>query len=242
MNRFLAATLLALLVPSAFAAGRELAPRPLIPTSGSFDSLSVASAGDLFLTVWRERHPRSEAIYGVLSGGDGRRLSPAASLLVESAQIRTIHLAGTGDSFAMFWTDDAKVVHLTNIDLDGGVIDTRATALPSAERLSVAWDGERFLAVLFRPTGYREGVVAALLDRDGTVVRGAIALGATPRRRRRTSPSPTTDSSSSRAAGAPSSPTSSPTTARSRSSSPATRRRTSSRHRSATTGCWSFRR
>lgn len=178
MNRFLAATLLALLVPSAFAAGRELAPRPLIPTSGSFDSLSVASAGDLFLSVWRERHPRSETIFGMLSDATGRRLSPAAFLLVESAQVRTIHLTGTGDSFAMFWTDDAKIVHLTNIDLDGGVIDTRATALPSAERLSVAWDGERFLAVLFRPTGYREGVVAALLDRDGTVVRGAIALGA----------------------------------------------------------------
>ncbi|MGZ5441019.1 MAG: hypothetical protein ACXW5U_14665 [Thermoanaerobaculia bacterium] len=178
MNRLLAATLLALFVPSAFAAGRELAPRPLIPKSGFFDSLSVASAGDRFLTVWRERHPRSEAIHGVLSDVDGRRLSPAAFLLVETAQVRTIHLAGTGDSFAMFWTDDAKVVHLTNIDLDGGVIDTRATALPSADRLSVAWDGERFLAVIFRPSGYRHRVVAALLDRDGTMIRGEIPLGA----------------------------------------------------------------
>ena len=161
-----------------FAAGRELASRPLIPQREFVWNLAVASAGGRFLTVWEQRLPHSSAIYGVLSDADGRRISPAAFLLLETTHTASIELVGTSDSFAMFWTDYyANTVRQAHIDLDGRVLDTRASELPSGIRVDVAWNGERFLAVVFRP-GFHNRAVAAFLERDGTLIRNDLILGA----------------------------------------------------------------
>lgn len=60
-----------LVTVNALAAGRELAPRPLIPARGFADNMSVASAGGKFLTVWQRSVGNDTAIVGALSDAGG---------------------------------------------------------------------------------------------------------------------------------------------------------------------------
>jgi hypothetical protein len=179
MRKVLTAVLFALfLAPPALAAGRELAPRPLIPKRDFIGNIAVASAGGRFLTAWVMRDGGADAIYGAISDANGQRLSPAAFLVAETdgySQV-SIDAVGTEDSFALFWTDGTQAARMTDVDLDGNVLRTRALALPSAERVIAAWDGERFLAAVFRRSQYTNRSLAAFVARDGTILRDDLLL------------------------------------------------------------------
>jgi hypothetical protein len=181
MRRIAAVLFILSLVPHALAAGRELAPRPLIPRSDFVLNLDVAWAGDRFLTVWEARDGIVRALYGALSDANGGRVSPAAFLIAETslAGDLTVDVVGTNDSFAVFWNDTERAVHMTDVALDGTVLGTRTLAVPSARRVVAAWDGDRFLVAVHRENLYRERSLAALLARDGTVIRGDIRLDPT---------------------------------------------------------------
>ncbi|HEX6100637.1 MAG TPA: hypothetical protein VF432_30250 [Thermoanaerobaculia bacterium] len=182
MRRALAAALCTLvLVPHTLAAGRELAPRPLIPRSDFVLNLDVAWAGGRFLTVWEARDGPDRALYGVLSDANGHRVSPAAFLIAETslAGELTLDVVGTNDSFAVFWNDDARAVHMTDVAPDGTILGTRTLALPSARHVVAEWSGDRFLVAVHRENQFRERSVAGLLARDGTVIRDDIRLDPT---------------------------------------------------------------
>ena len=168
-----------LLVPHARAAGRELAPRTPIPVADS-RNIDVATAGDRFLTAWTVT---SGAIYGAIADAHGVRTSPYAFLVAEPNNATDIEIAvvGTGDSFAVFWTDTPsplipRTVHMTDVSLDGQILVTRTLALPSAEKVRATWDGERFLVALYRENRFANRSVAAIVARDGAVLRGDILL------------------------------------------------------------------
>jgi hypothetical protein len=165
-----------LLAANAFAGAHELAPAPLLVQPIAPGQLSAAHAGGRFLTVWKAATGTWEQnVYGVLSDADGRRISPAAFLLGESSQ-KALQVVGTGDSFALFWTNRTGLLQLTDVGLDGQVLRTRSTGVAGGLDMSVAWDGERFLVATFRESYYANGGAATLLARNGTVLHETIPL------------------------------------------------------------------
>ena len=183
---------LLLIATSAFAAGRELAPRPLIPASESFENLGVASSAGRFLTVWQQDSANGLAIYGRIADEDGQTMTPFPFLIAETtrAGVSDLDVVGADHSFAVFYTDEAKAVHMANVTLDAFVVGTRMLDLPRAAHMSVAWDGERFLAAVFRHDFSGDRVFATFLERDGTITGSAMQTS-------RMSPPPPAASSSS---------------------------------------------
>ena len=170
---------LLLLAPVAFAAGRELAPRPLIPQSESFENLGVASAGGRFLTVWQQDAANGAAIYGRIADENGRSMTPLPFVIAETTRrpgVSDVDVAGAGDSFAVFYTDATKTVHMADVSLDGLVVGRRELDLPPTLHMNVAWDGERFLAAMIIDFFTLDRVRATFLERDGTVTGNVIPL------------------------------------------------------------------
>ena len=185
MRRFLTAVLFILsVVPQAFAEGRRIAPRPPVAQSDSVLVLDTAWAGDRFLTVWEAREGSHRALYGVLSDANGNRVSPTAFLVAETTRPgdMALDVVGTGDSFAVFWTDVADTigllhaVHMTDVALDGRILGSRLVPVPTAGHVSAAWDGQQFLVSVVRENHFSDRAVATLLARDGTLIRGDIFL------------------------------------------------------------------
>ncbi len=155
------AALLLLASLSAFAAGRELAPRPTGPTAYHTSGVQTAFAGDRFLTIWYEsRGELGAPIVGILHDASGRRVSAHSFAILPSAG--SARLVAADESFALFESDGSRMV-LTGVDLEGRVLRTTTLDLPEPYVPShAAWNGSRFLLV--------HGTTVSLLTRDGAVV------------------------------------------------------------------------
>jgi hypothetical protein len=132
--------------------------------------VSVAAADGRFLTIWTlwTAERGNTAIMGTLNDAAGRRISSRAFPIVESTGVQARSLAGTDDSFALFWSDGEGGQFLTNLDLEGRVTDTRKL---SHGMRGVTWNGSRFLAVSDNTHAI------ALLDRSGILVTQPAILG-----------------------------------------------------------------
>lgn len=161
---------LVLLASPALAAGRELAPRGGGPTSYNAEGALVAFAGDRFLTVWVESMDNiGTHLKGSFSDASGRKTTDLAFPIMPFAQ-RPVQLVSTGDAFALFSAGaSGEQTHLTEIDLDGRMIRTRALALPHLFDLRAAWNGTRFVVALRPFSGTALPSEAVLLDRDGNI-------------------------------------------------------------------------
>jgi hypothetical protein len=168
--------LLLLLSLPAMAAGRELAPRGGGQTSYHVTGPQVAFAGDRFLTVWSE--PMGDIgtyLMGVFSNRSGRRIEELAFPIMPMPG-RLVQLVSTGDAYALFWVGPTNQTHLTDIDVNGKVIRTRALALPPFVTMKAGWNGTHFLIALRHPSGITHFADALLLDRDGNITRRNLPL------------------------------------------------------------------
>ncbi|HEX6100636.1 MAG TPA: hypothetical protein VF432_30245 [Thermoanaerobaculia bacterium] len=160
-----------LLAASAFAAGRELAPRPLGPSPYAQQTPQVAYAGGKYLTVWLEPMEAAGWRYlGAFTDRQGNRLSPSAFVVVPNPGAGPAQLLGTGNSFALFFPVETGILML-DIDLAGHVTGTRTIEIEDFRYdPSVAWNGTHFVAIeheLDRPTSAQ----AVFFDRSGAIVR-----------------------------------------------------------------------
>ncbi|HVE70379.1 MAG TPA: hypothetical protein VNI54_03350 [Thermoanaerobaculia bacterium] len=155
----------------ALAAGREISPAPIEPTSAvALDRRLVAASGGRFLTVWQEAGLGPVTIRGALSDSEGRTISPRSFTILSGGPFIVRSLTGTGDAFVLVVNiGDQTVFH--ELDLNGRV--TRTRVLPSNIGIE-AWNGSRLLGV-----AYVDGIFSAvLLDRFGTPLVSAPLNGA----------------------------------------------------------------
>ncbi|MEA2464269.1 MAG: hypothetical protein QOJ98_2016, partial [Acidobacteriota bacterium] len=161
---------------SAGAAGRELAPRTIAPTPYAKAEAHTAFAGGRFLTVWREDMGYlGKQIMGAFSDANGRRISPRSFPLAlpELRDSWAMQLVAMGDSFALFRGGPELGAVMAEIDREGNVTAVRTVDLPHRTPARFAWNGEHLLALQLPSYSYAE---AALLDRDGKIVRAGIPL------------------------------------------------------------------
>ena len=168
--------LLVLLSMPAMAAGRELAPRGGGQTSYSINgNPHTAFAGDRFLTVWREPMGHiGTYVMGAFSDRTGRTINDLAFPIMRmNGELQQFVPAGNG--YALFWNDPEGRGHLTDIDLNGKVVRTRALTFTFSlfRGLRAAWNGTHFLVAVSYGGNAAE---ALLLDREGTVVHRNLAL------------------------------------------------------------------
>lgn len=174
--RVLSLALLVFSSATTFAAGREIAPRTLGPSPFQTSSAThVAYAGGRFLTVWRESLGSGARLMGALNDESGRRISPS-SVVIALTNSWDIDVAGTGDSFAVFWTDNHYVTRMVNVDLEGRVSAVRIIPLPQNIQRRIAWNGAHFLAALELPSALTRETEAVLFTREGAIVRRGIPL------------------------------------------------------------------
>lgn len=164
---------LTLTAPPVAAAGRELGPSAIEPALPNVRALDIAFAGGRFLTVWSTHG----AIMGELSDARGAIVSETSFVIVPAVEASSIALVATGDSFALFWSDVSRVLHMTDVDLSGRLTLTRTLALPRSISLHAAYDGVHFLVTALPLERFRSGDEAFLLNRAGDVLVGGIALG-----------------------------------------------------------------
>lgn len=147
----------------AWAAGRELAPRPAGVTPYAANVPQTAFAAGRFLTIWSEEMGTlGRPTRGAFGTGMPFPI-PAAGTLV-----------ATGDSWALFGFET-----LTDLDANGEVVRRRAIDLPHSITRAVAWNGTYFFVALRSfpdtPENY-DRTEGFLLDRDGNVVRRGIVF------------------------------------------------------------------
>lgn len=171
--------ILSLLVGIPLFAAHPVAEPQLAPATYRSLRPATAFAGDRFLTVWTEEMDGlGRHIKGAFSDAAGRRVSPIAFTLVYDTGMDWSQLVGTGDAYVLFWRW-RDTVRMADIDLDGRVVRTRVIDLPRFrhEGAAVSWNGSRFLVAMSFDFNYPgKGTEALLLDRDGEVVRRAIAI------------------------------------------------------------------
>lgn len=159
------------------AAGRELAPRVLAPTSYHTLPPVIAFSGDRFLTIWRENMGDIGApIMGAFSDASGHRISPRSFPLdlPPISNPTSLRLIGVDDGFALFWLDITRGSQMARIDREGRVTDIRRLPLPTYNHSRFAWNGTHFLAIVQRSATYdAEGY---LFDREGQLVRQVIPI------------------------------------------------------------------
>jgi hypothetical protein len=155
---------LLLLAPIALAAGRDLAPRPLGPSSYQQDAPLVAYAGGKYLAVWLESlHDEDGRYLGAFVDASGKRISPSAFLLSEGLG-GPPQLIGAGNSFALFFAREPYCPQMVLIDLEGRVTARRLLPIEYiAYERPVAWNGTHFAFVDHRRVVF--------FDRMGNVVR-----------------------------------------------------------------------
>jgi hypothetical protein len=160
-----------LVATSAFAAGRELAPRPLGPSPYAQQTPHVAYAGGKYLTVWLEPMEAAGWRYlGAFTDRAGHRLSPSAFVVLPNPGAGPAQLLGTGNSFALFFPIDTGVLML-DVDLAGHVTGTRTIEVENFRYdPSVAWNGTHFVAVEHEFDGANTSR-AVFFDRSGAIVR-----------------------------------------------------------------------
>ena len=147
------------------AAGRELGPRGGGPTSYGVRHAVTGYAGGRFLTIWREHMGHiGSPLMAALSDAEGRRLSPTSFPIGIPGE--PAHIAGMEDGFAVF----SSRGQLTEVNLDGRVTRTRATALPPFSSMRAEWNGSRFLVAMLREASTGYTAEAMLLDRDGNAI------------------------------------------------------------------------
>ncbi|HYK03377.1 MAG TPA: fibronectin type III domain-containing protein [Thermoanaerobaculia bacterium] len=174
--RTLLLLLFSLTTLSAGAAGRELAPREVASTPYAKAEAHTAFAGGRFLTVWQEDMGYlGRQVMGAFSDANGRRVSPRSFPLAlpEMRDYWSMQLVAMGDSFALFRGNAELGAVMIEIDLAGKVTAVRTVELPHPVPAKFAWNGEYFLALQSPSYSYAE---AALLDRDGKIVRAGIPL------------------------------------------------------------------
>jgi hypothetical protein len=160
---------LALFSFSLFAAGRDLGPRTIVPTA--YDAYLPRSAAndERFLTVWREQMGMlGTHIKGAFSDASGRRISPASLTLIQNVEADWLEVAGTGDSFAIFWRR-AGVTRMADVDREGRVTNVRALGLPFHGNARIVWNGTHFLGAFDVAFGQQTKVI--VFERDGDIVR-----------------------------------------------------------------------
>ncbi len=168
MRRVLAVLLLVLVSTTADSAGRELAPRPIGATPWFAYSPRTASSHDRFLTTWSEAMgPIGVATRASFSDANGHRATDAFTLDASSFVI------GVDDGWAAF---SASTINF--LDAAGRVTATHSLDLPIPSDAAAAWNGTYFLLAYQFRTGYPWRSEAALIDRDGRIVRHGIPLGA----------------------------------------------------------------
>jgi hypothetical protein len=175
--RKLSLAILLLLSTSTFAAGRPIAPRGSAPTSYLVSEPLVAFAGERFLTVWTENMGNIGVhVMGTLRDATGRPTAPIAFPILESFDGTVIQLVGAGDSYALFWRNDAGDTFLTDVALDGIVLRTTPLALPRNIAIHAGWNGSRFLVAVRYFVNGQLAVEGFLLTRAGEIVRREIAF------------------------------------------------------------------
>jgi hypothetical protein len=167
---------------NALAAGRELAPPPVIAADPVTSRTCVAEAGGRFLTVWFESRGSlvDTALMGILTDGRGARIGPPFFIgAFKTWSSQAFDLVGTGDSFAVFQTSENGITRIIDIGLDGRVLRTRTLNLGPHVALRAAWDGTRFLAVMTRIETNTRLHSAALLSREGEVLKSGVPIQGT---------------------------------------------------------------
>jgi len=162
------ALLLSLIPFNLFAAGRPIAPRPIVPAPYTIRMASTAFAAGRFLSVWiYDTHDAGAHIVGVFSDGEGRRISPEWFPILTSVQPQWLQLVGTGDSYVLFWRGQANLTHMAEIDAQGRVTRHIETEAETDYGSAIAWNGTYFITV--NPDVQQSE--AAIFDRDGRIVR-----------------------------------------------------------------------
>ena len=157
----------------ALAAGRDVAPRPIVPAVATGFGSSIAFAADRFLSVWVFSPDYSTmSIVGALSDANGRRISPSWFPVVTDARASSVSVFGTGDSFTLFWHDQSfpsTTLRMAELDGNGAITARGITDLPLDRVL--AWNGTHFLGT--------SGADRIVFDREGKVLRRVFGSGAT---------------------------------------------------------------
>lgn len=176
---------------SAAAAGIEIAPRAIRPTSFHDGGAQIAVAGDRVMVVWQEEmgEVTGFALERALLDGEGRAISSRAALLTEmDVAPRWWQLIGAGDRFLLLfqpmYPGSARPL-LRELALDGSLIRTRVLDLPPAYRAVAQWNDGQILVALETTYGdplRRSRAETFLLDDHGDVVRIGVGADVTPLR------------------------------------------------------------
>ncbi len=168
MRRLALLVLAVSLALHAGAAGRELGPREVAPTSFRTGAPLTAFNGDRFLTVWLEDTGVGLAMMGAFSNSAGQRISERAFLLDLPPVGSTSQLIATDDGFTLFWGASELGPRMASINREGRVTAIRAVPLPRYASAAFAWNGTHFLGVVERVGTFEPE--AALFDREGRAV------------------------------------------------------------------------
>jgi len=161
---------------SAGAAGRELAPRVLAPTTYRTGNPYTAFAGERFLTVWREdMGTLGFPLMGAFSDASGRRLSPKSFPLAVPpiSIVYSMQLLGIGDQYVLFWHEETRG-QMAYIDLEGRVTARYDLPVRPNTGATYAWNGTHFIAVTRRSASHIGE--ATIFDREGRLVRADISI------------------------------------------------------------------
>jgi hypothetical protein len=170
MPRLLVALLFA---ANALAAGRAIAPSPLIAANAG-GSPAVAEAGGRFLTAWVESAEiDSQRVMGALTDGRGARIGPPFFIAEVPQHAWRVDVAGTGDSFALFAPNSQGVTQMIDIALNGRVLRTRVLDFEKHALLRVWWNGKQFFIAA---SNVDTPGFSALLSRDGEVLHDGVAI------------------------------------------------------------------
>jgi hypothetical protein len=170
-------TIILALATAALAQRPDIAPRPIVPIPYAVPTAAVAFAGGRFLTVWSHERPGQSDLVGAFSDAEGKRISPAAFLILPNAgsgsvPFPAVQMIGMDDGYALFWIDVSETRHLMEIDLEGAVrshvtVPVPRSALSALYGERYAWNGTHFFTVVRRGLN-TEGFE---FTRDGRIVR-----------------------------------------------------------------------
>jgi|GEM_PF-4587540 len=184
--RFSLAT--AVLSAATLAAGTDfpLSGITYAPAPGRQSPLAAASDGKSFLLLWTDLRPAA-GLYAARVSGNGQLLDRTGIFLAPRAATATA--VWNGSDYLVFLSDNdgSQVIWSLRISGDGQTVTPPKLLLPNAVSVDnsfAAWNGQNVVVVYQRPvTGGFPLFYAALLDRDGNVVKSDIPLPAAERSR-----------------------------------------------------------
>ena len=144
------------------------------PSYGYQRTLSVATDGEEFLTLWLEQTPGREGVYATVMNESGALRPSIPSAIVRG--LANARAVWTGNEYLVV-VSQANATTALRLNRDGQVVSGPApTGLPAGSIWDLAWNGSSAMAVV----GTDQKTTVAFLDGMGYVTQEAIELPGQP--------------------------------------------------------------